>query len=55
MVKKYWPILVLIILVVGVGVVYLQVRNYQAEQRRRVAALQAEAEEVKVTIIEGWT
>jgi UPF0755 protein len=55
MIRKFWPVLVLLILIIGALVVYIQVRDYKAEQRRRIAAMQVEAEEVKVTIIEGWT
>ncbi len=55
MVRKYWPLLVLLIVIAGSLFIYKQVEDYRAEQRRRIAALQEKAEEVKVTIIEGWT
>lgn len=55
MLRKYWPFLALIIIVLGALFVYKQVSDYRTEQRRRVEALQKKAEEVKVTVIEGWT
>lgn len=55
MLRKYWPFLALIIIILGSFFVYKQVSDYRAEQRLRVEALQKKAEEVKVTIIEGWT
>lgn len=55
MVRRYWPLLVLLIVIAGSLFIYKQVQDYRAEQRRRIAALQEKAEEVKVTIIEGWT
>ncbi len=55
MLRKYWAFLALIIIVLGALFVYKQVSDYRDEQRRRVEALQKKAEEVKVTIIEGWT
>lgn len=55
MLRKYWPFLALIIIVLGSLFIYKQVSDYRVEQRRRVEALQKKAEEVKVTIIEGWT
>lgn len=55
MLRKYWPILVLLIVIAGSLFIYKQVQDYRTEQRRRIAALQEKAEEVKVTIIEGWT
>lgn len=55
MIRRYWPFVVLLILVIGALGVYKQVQDYKAEQRRRLAAMQQKAEEVQVTIIEGWT
>lgn len=55
MLKRFWPLLILIILVVGAGLLWQQYRSYKAEQQRRIEALQQKAEEVQVTIIEGWT
>ena len=55
MLRKYWPILVLLIVIAGSLFIYKQVQDYRTEQRRRIAALQEKAEEVKLTIIEGWT
>lgn len=55
MLRKYWPFLALLLIVFGTLFVYMQVQDYREEQRRRVEALQKKAEEVKVTVIEGWT
>lgn len=55
MIRKYWAFLALIIIILGALFIYQQVSDYREEQRRRVEALQKKAEEVKVTIIEGWT
>lgn len=55
MLRRYWPIIVLLVLILGTLFIYKQVQDYKAEQRRRLEAMQQKAEEVKVTIIEGWT
>lgn len=55
MLKKYWPYLVLIILILLGLFIYRQIDNYKKAQQERLAAMQKKAEEVQVTIIEGWT
>ena len=51
MIRKYWPFMALIVLVVIGGVIYKQVQDYRAEQQRRIEVMQQKAEEVQVTII----
>lgn len=55
MLRRFWPLILLIIILLGSIFLWKQFRDYQAEQRRRVVELQQKAEEVQVTIIEGWT
>ncbi|HMQ01863.1 MAG TPA: endolytic transglycosylase MltG [Candidatus Doudnabacteria bacterium] len=55
MLRKYWPFIFLIILLVVGGAAYKKMQDYKAQQRARIAAMQQKAEEVQVTIIEGWT
>jgi UPF0755 protein len=55
MIRKYWPFMALMFLVIFGGVVYKQVQDYRAEQRRRIEVMQQKAAEVQLTIIEGWT
>ncbi len=55
MIRKYWPFIALIILIIIFGGAYKVLRDYQLQQRERVARLQQKAEEVQVTIIEGLT
>ncbi len=55
MLRKYWPFLVLMILIVSFLGIFKVFRDYQAEQRQRIASLQQKSEEVQVTIIEGLT
>lgn len=55
MVKRLFPITILLIfvlIIVGVWKVY---SDYKTAQRERLTQLQQKAEEVQVTIIEGWT
>jgi UPF0755 protein len=55
MIRKYWPFILLIILIIGCFGVYKVLRDYQADQRARVAKLQEKAAEIQVTLIEGLT
>ncbi|HAG27429.1 TPA: endolytic transglycosylase MltG [Patescibacteria group bacterium] len=55
MIRKYWPFIILIIFIIIGVVIYRQVQDYRAEQQRRIVAMQQKAEEIQVTIIEGWT
>ena len=55
MFRKYWPFILLIIFILGFLGVFKVLKDYQADQRVRVAKLQEKAEEVQVTLLEGLT
>ncbi len=54
MLKKYWPFLILIFLVLIVFGFWSLIKDYRAEQARKVSKMQEKVAEVQVTIIEGW-
>jgi UPF0755 protein len=55
MIRKYWPFILLVILILIFLGLFKVLKDYQADQRARVAKLQEKAAEVQVTLIEGLT
>jgi UPF0755 protein len=55
MIKKSLTVLVLAAVIAGGVILWHQYRNYRVRQQDRIQRLQAQAEELQATTIEGWT
>ena len=55
MIQKIIIIAVLVVMGLGVAITLNAYQNYRDDRRERVARMQEKAEEVQITIIEGWT
>ncbi|QQS22547.1 endolytic transglycosylase MltG [bacterium] len=53
MIRKFWPFLLLIFMILIFLGMFKMLKDYRSDQAQRVAEMQKKAEEVKVTIIEG--